>query len=281
MKHYSIFSATFCIMAITLFSCNTKSAPSVENNSIEFNTINSIENYHWNNDSTQPSCNLKLAFTYPSTYENKAILDSLQRIFVSCFFNEMYTLYTPEDAIINYTKAYIDNYKEDVKIFHLNNDAHDDKEEYFSYYETISNEIKFNSNNILAFQVVQSNYKGGANSYEFLKNYSINLKTGKLITEDDIFKPGYEKLLSPIFRDYLIKSNNVQTISELENLGYLDIAEMTPNNNFFLDDKGITYIFNKGEYSITKFDPITIFVPFKEIDFALRGDSPISQLLEF
>lgn len=278
MKHISFYFGIFCIIALSLFSCNTKETPA-HDNVIEFDTIYSTQNYHWDNDSTQPSCNLKLTFIYPKTYNDKAILDSLQQIFVSCFFDETYALFSPKDAVANYGKAYIENYKEDVKIFSENNDEHDDREEFFSYYETTANHITFNRGGVLSFQVTQSNYKGGASSYEFLNNYVVNLKTGKLITEDDIFKPGYEKLLTPIFRDYLIKSNKVQSINELEDLGYFGIEEMAPNDNFLLDNKGITYIFNKGEYSAYKLDAIKVFIPFNEIDLALKDDSPISQLI--
>lgn len=279
MKHLSIYLGTLCIIAVSLFSCNTKKTPT-RDNIIEFDTIYSVQNYHLNNDSTQPSCNLKLTFIYPISYEDKAILDSLQKIFVSSFFDETYAIFSPKDAVSNYEKAYIENYKEDVKIFSENRDVHNDKEEYFSYYETNSNQITFNQKDILAFQITQSNYKGGTSSYEFLKNYAINLKTGKRIIEDDIFRPGYEKLLTPIIKDYLIKSNKVQSINELEDLGYFGIEEIIPNNNFLLDNKGITYIFNKGEFSAYKLDAIKIFIPFNEIDLALKEDSPISQLIE-
>lgn len=278
MKHISIYLGALCIIAMSMFSCNTKKTPT-RDNVIKFDTIYSVQNYHWDNDSTQPSCNLKITFIYPISYDNKAILDSLQHIFVSCFFDETYALFSPKEAVANYGKAYIENYKEDVKIFSENSEEHDDREEFFSYYETTSNQIKFNQEGILTFQVTQSNYKGGASSYEFLKNYVVNLKTGKLITEDDIFKPGYEKLLTPIFRDYLIKLNKVQSINELEDMGYFGIEEMTPNDNFLVDNKGITYIFNKGEYSAYKLDAIKVFIPYNEIDLALKNDSPISQLI--
>lgn len=277
MKHISIYLGTLCIIAMSLFSCNTERTPTRDNN-IEFDTIYSVQNYHWDNDSTQPSCNLKLTFIYPVSFDNKSILDSLQRIFVSSFFDETYALSSPQDAVNNYGKAYIENYKEDVKVFAENNDSHDDNEEYFSYYETNSNQITFNKGDLLVFQITQSNYKGGASSYEFLKNYAIDLRTGKLVTEDDIFKPGYEKLLTNIFRDYLIKSNKVQSISALEDLGYFGIDEIVPNDNFLLDDKGITYIFNKGEYSAYKLDAIKVFIPYNEIELALKEDSPISHL---
>lgn len=55
--------------------------------------------------------------------------------------------------------------------------------------------------------------------------------------EDDIFNSGFEKFLSSIFKDRLMKSNKVQTINDLENLGYFGIDEIVPNNNFMLTVK--------------------------------------------
>lgn len=279
MKYISIYLGILCIIAMSMFSCNTTETPT-RDNSMAFDTVYSVQNYHWNNDSTQPSCNLKVDFIYPVSFEDKAILDSLQRIFISTFFDETYAQSSPQDAVNNYGKAYIENYKEDMKVFAESSHSHDDGEEYFSYYETISNRITFSKGNILSFQVTQLNYKGGTSSYEFLKNNSINLKTGKRINEDDIFNPGYEKLLTKIFRDYLIKTNKVGSVKELEDLGYFGIEEMIPNDNFLLDDKGITYIFNKGENSAYTLDAIKIFIPYNEIGLSLKDDSPISHFFK-
>lgn len=278
MKHYNLFSVTLCIIAMSLFSCNTKETTSGDNG-IEFDTIYSVQNFRSNNDSTQPSCNLKLTLIYPKSYSDRAILDSLKYAFVSSFFDNSYALLTPKDAVDSYSKTYIENYKEDLKSYSENSDTHDDDVQYLSYYETISDRITFNQQGIVAFQVALSDYKGGTSSYDVLKNYVFNLKTGKLVSEEDIFKPGYERLLLPIFKNYLMKLNKTNSINDLEELGYLGLDEMIPNNNFLVDDKGITYIFNKGEYSAYKLDAITIFIPYNEIEMVLKNNSPISQFI--
>lgn len=281
MKIYNLYLLILGVFALSMGSCK-KQVSGTTDNEIQFDTIHSAKNYHIDNDSTQPSSNLKVTFVFPKSYADAAILDSIQKIFITCFLDEHYAHLKPVDAIAAYENAYIENYKQDVKIYlkdRMVNGDHDDNNNYFSYYETISNEILFNKGKILSFMVKQVNYKGGATSYEYLKNHTINLETGKLLMEDDIFNPGFEKFLSSVFKDRLMKSNKVQTINELENLGYFGIEEMMPNNNFTADNKGITYIFNKGEYSAYQLDAIKIFMPYNELALVLKENSPVSQFI--
>lgn len=268
------------IALILMSSCKHKEQESVKQNPIEFDTIYVTRNYHINNDSTKPSCNLKIIYTYPKTYPDRAILDSIQHIFNTGFFDESYINNTPQEAVDNYTQSYINNYKRDFDIFFNENIALDDSDKYFSYYETLSNQIKYNKDNILTFQVLQTNYKGGADSYQYIKNYSIDLESGLLITESDIFKAGFENALTPIFKDLILKINQVKTTLDLDNLGYFGIDEIIPNGNILVDNQGITYIFNKGEYSAYKLDPISLTIPYSELSSLIKEDSPVSKFLE-
>lgn len=262
-----------------MYSCRSEVKPTEDNN-IEFDTIHSVRNYHIDDDSTQSSCNLKLTFIYPSSYENPQILDSLQRIFIACYFNESYVGLTPQEATKNYEDSYVESYKEDVRIFAQDRvHEHDTPEVYSSYYEMDENRVFFNKGGILSFQVSQTNNKGGASSFDILRNYVIDVRMPRLLTENDIFNEGYERVLGVIFQDYLLNANKTKKLSELEDLGYFGLEEMIPNGNFLLDDKGITYIFNKGEYSAYKAGAITIFIPYKDIRSLLKENSPISKFV--
>lgn len=276
MKHFPLYIGISLLVVTGVFSCRPKESLSTDNH-IEFDTIRSVKNYHLDNDSTQPSCNLKLSFVYPSQYKDAASLKSLQDIFISCYFDESYEGLTPQRAVESYEENYIENYKEDARIFSKDQYEHDPSEMYSSYYEIDNNTITFNQEGILSFQVSQTNYKGGATSYNLLKNFSIDIKNSRLIMEDDIFNENYDKALNAFFRDYLLKKNKVKTVFELENLGYFGIEEIVPNGNFFLDDNGITYIYNLGEISGYSMEPVTIFVPYKDIKPLIKEESIISK----
>lgn len=278
MKYFSLYIGVVLFIVAGFFSCRPKESPSADNE-IEFDTIRLVQNYHLDNDSTKPSCNLKVSFIYPSEYKNDVVLKSLQDVFISCFLNESYIGLSPANAVKSYESAYVENYKEDVRIFSRDRTEHDEDEIYSSYYEIDDNDITFSKGGIVSFRKNQTNYKGGAASYVFVKNFSIDLKTMKLLTEDDLFNEGYEKALGVVFKDYLLKVNKVKTINELEDLGYLNIEEMIPNRNFLLDDKGITYTFDRGQYSGYKADPITVFISYKDIIPLIKEGSVISKFV--
>lgn len=284
MKKYIQYFILLALLSSTfLSSCRNKLSEAKENN-ITFDTVRINDNYHIDNDSTLPSCNLKLTFVYPTKYdESSSMLDSLQDLFISNFLDPSYSVFRskPIQALEKYKEAYIGNYLRDIDIFYKNKSSqHDTNEKYLSYYETIENNIVYNKNNLLSFQISQTNYKGGTSSYLLLKNYTIDLQTGKVIFEKDIFNPDYENALSEVFKEHLLIDNNVKSISDLENMGYFGIDEITPNENMLIDDKGITYIFNKGEYSTYKLDPIVITIPYQEVEYLLKKDSPISKFIE-
>jgi hypothetical protein len=208
-------------------------------------------------------------------------LKSLQQTFLSKFFGKSYTGLNIHEAIDQYTANYIRNYEEDAGIFfsdrakNLSEEGYPDS--YFSYYETLSNSITFNKAGLLSFCIHKTNFKADkTNSFQQSTNYVYSLKTNSLLTEDSIFDEGYEKMLNRIFKAKLLKANAVETIGQLENLGYFGIEEIMPNDNFFIDEKGITYTFNKGEYSALLLDEINIFISLEEIAGILKENSPLS-----
>jgi len=266
-----------------LFACNNGNSnknriTEDKDNDIVFDTVTASKFYHLNNDSTMPSCNLNINILFPKEYENTEVMDKLKRIFITTIFDESYLNMKPLEAIEKYSKIYIDNYIKDAKYyFDESSLEHDEyKDRYFSYYENISNEVKFNKGNILSVQFMQSNKKSNNDSYRQYLNKVIDLSNGNVLQEADIFTENYEKFLNIVFRNKLLEANKVKSINELEELGFFGIEEIMPNGNFSVNNEGITYIFNKGEYSVLKSNEIRIYLPYKEIKDILKENSPIS-----
>ena len=86
--------------------------------------------------------------------------------------------------------------------------------------------------------------------------------------------------LQQLFATILMQQNEVKTVSDLEDLGYFGIDEMMPNRNFLIDADGITYIFNKGEYSAYLLDAPEIFIPFDDVRMLLKKNTLVSKLAE-
>lgn len=284
------------LLASFLLSCNnnTKSMFKADNG-VEFNTID-IEKKHFLDDNPEnPSCNLTLSFTYPESIAN---FDSelARRVFLRTVIGANYDSLSMREAVDKYVQNYIENYQNDAEIYKVNkptqeylSDTLDDlyltedeqsylPEIFYSYHENLSDSIVYNHYGIISFQVKQTNNKGGRMSYETIRNYVLDLSSGELIDEGDIFSAGYEVALRPIIQNSLLEGNSVKSVQELEDLGFFGIDEILPNKNFLVSDKGITYTFNKGEYSAYQLQAPEIFIPYGAVRSLLRDGSVVSKL---
>ena len=151
-------------------------------------------------------------------------------------------------------------------------------EVFYSYYENLSDSIVYNQFGIISFQVRQVNNKGGRMSYETVRNYVLDLSSGELMVEGDIFSAGYDLALRPLLQGSLLEAHGVKSVQELEDLGFFGIDEIVPNKNFLINDKGITYTFNKGEYSAYQLQVPEVFIPYTAVRSLLRENSVVSKL---
>lgn len=284
------------LISIVIISCNNKEASKFRvENDIEFDTIRTAKRHHIEGDSKNPYCDIRIEFVYPKT-SKETELKTIQQFFVKSIFGGSFEELEPEHAIEAYVSNYFKNYSKDADTYRgtvtdmneLNAlipgiDIHDSEhvmsDMFYSYFESLSDSITFNQYDIISFQVKQSNSKGEPNSfYVSYRNYVLNLNTGNQILEGDIFIGGYDYAMQNIIITTLIEQNNVETLEDLEDIGYFGVREIVPNKNFLINDKGITYTFNKGEYSAYQLDAPEVFIPFNIILPLLRENTIISKL---
>ena len=283
------------LISIVIISCNNKEASKFRvENDIEFDTIRTAKRHHIEGDSKNPYCDIRIEFVYPKT-SKETELKTIQQFFVKSIFGGSFEELEPEHAIEAYVSNYFKNYSKDADTYRgtvtdmneLNAlipgiDIHDSEhvmsDMFYSYFESLSDSITFNQYDIISFQVKQSNSKGEPNSfYVSYRNYVLNLNTGNQILEGDIFIGGYDYAMQNIIITTLIEQNDVETLEDLEDIGYFGVREIVPNKNFLINDKGITYTFNKGEYSAYQLDAPEVFIPFNIIRPLLRANTIISK----
>lgn len=269
---------SFIALVTLLASCGGKNQD-LTSNEIAFDTISINKVYHLENDSTKPSCSLKVKYIVPIKYADTLILGKIQSELNTSFFGDaIYSPIRPKDAVDKYISDYIEAYKNDAQTLFSNWDESDESDDYFSYYKTLESDITYNKSDILSYQIKSIEYKGGANAYTGYKNIVIDLKTGLPVNEDNLFVSGYKGTLDEMLLLKLMQQNKAKSKDDLFELGYSRIEDFTSNNNFLVDDKGITYIFSQGEYSIPTLGEIKIQIPYEELSLILKENSPISKL---
>jgi len=264
------------IVVGAFFSC-TKKADTP--NEISYDSLSVSRIYHLDNDSTKPSCSVKIQYVFPVKYADADILSKLQKeLNYTVLEDESYESLSPDSAVDKYIKDYIDNYVRDANIQFPDWAESGETDDYFSFYKTIGSKVLYDKNKLLSYQASSMDYKGGANSTTLYRNVVIDLKTGNVVTEQDIFIPEYKNVLNAMLTDKIVAQNKVKTAEELLEFGYWGIEDITSNNNFYIDDKGLTYIFNQGEYSAPSLGEIRVPFTFDELSVILKPESPISLL---
>ena len=266
-------------ISVFVSGCNIGTKKTTDND-VTFDSISVDKTYHLLENPENPNCNLQINFTYPAKYDNKDILKKIQQQFVYSYFGDGYENLSPEEATAKYTEDYLNNYK-DLEDEYKAEVAKADETPvgaWFSYFEMSSDDIAYNKNDILSYTVNFENYTGGAHGAHSFTNHVIDMKTGNLIKEDDIFIEGFQEDLAQILIDRIAKQNTVENPKELENIGFFSIDEIFPNGNFLIDDNGITYTFNEYEIAAYVVGATNVHLPYEEIQYLLKKESPIAHL---
>ena len=267
------------LISVFVSGCNIGTKKTTDND-VTFDSISVDKTYHLLENPENPNCNLQINFTYPAKYDNKDILKKIQQQFVYSYFGDGYENLSPEEATAKYTEDYLNNYK-DLEDEYKAEVAKADETPvgaWFSYFEMSSDDIAYNKNDILSYTVNFENYTGGAHGAHSFTNHVIDMKTGNLIKEDDIFIEGFQEDLAQILIDRIAKQNTVENPKELENIGIFSIDEIFPNGNFLIDDNGITYTFNEYEIAAYVVGATNVHLPYEEIQYLLKKESPIAHL---
>lgn len=88
------------------------------------------------------------------------------------------------------------------------------------------------------------NFRGGAHGIQTVSQLVFDRKTGNLLTETELFAPGYEESVAKLMRA------NVQKEMEAEDPELVQLVEMefvVPNGNFSVGEGGVQWIFQPYE----------------------------------
>lgn len=268
---------------LSVVSCETKRKPGeLVDNDIKFDSIRIIGVQYLFNDTTKPNCNLDLKFVYPVSFKSDKVLDSLRNQFIVNFFGSKYSGLSPQQAADHFKADYLSDYK-NVEKEYLDDKARNTEEEtaprsWYSYYKVGTVNIEFNKNDLLGYMISAKEYAGGRHGAHSYLYHLVNLKTGQPINEKDVFTGDFQTELSKILVEELARQNNVKTPEELYDIGYIGAIELLPNDNFMIDENGITYLYN--EYEIASYDisAVKIFVPYEKLKNLLNLQSPVAEL---
>ena len=114
-------------------------------------------------------------------------------------------------------------------------------------------------------------YTGGAHGNRYLLIQNYDLQTGDAVSEQDLFIDDYYEPLKALLLEALIaQTDEAETKKDLRRLGY-SIADVVPNENFYVTSEGITYVYNPYEIAPYAMGCIQISLPWDSLRHLLRN----------
>ena len=257
-------------------SCGEKTKS--KDNGVVFDSIQVNKEESVDYKDSKLNCNLHILFTYPVACKKTSSLNDLQKLFIEKVFPAQYANLSPKDAINNFATQYINDFQAIKWDDFFNEDYILEDENSYIYELSLENKVLYDKDNFISFVVRSTNYEGGAHGSNSVYGYVIDLKTGKLLTEEDFEGSGYKKNLSSIIAKKIATAKGLDDVSQLEENGYNSIEDIVPNENFTIDDKGITYYFNEYEIAAYFVGITEVFIPYEELKAYITDDNPLSSL---
>jgi len=263
-----------CTLAIiSLVSCKQKTIRTIEKAD--------IEKYYLAVDTSKGSLNLELNVEIPVCFDNKSILDTIRNTIISNLFGIEYIKYANDSIIQQFAS---DLKKEYILTNEPILNEMDEKSLYsFNNEHILDGFSLLNDENIYSYGINRYVFMGGAHGLNTINYYNFNLKTGKLITENDLFLTNTVSKLTDLIKLRIIEqSNEDKGIKPIKNLEKTDfwIDAIKPNGNFYITDESLNYLFNPYEIGPYYLGITEVQIPYERMKNILKPNATINYLIK-
>ena len=233
------------------------------------------EGAHLTSDNASPLCEFSMDYSFLKE-ENDSIASVINREMQREFLGEDYATLSPEVAIDSFKNTYIRNYREEVgRLYAVEKDSATSEEEIPAWFDQTYSLVTFLDEGREGILQVSANTfvdMGGAHPNQWAQWLNFDALTGKRLTVDDVFKPeakaDIERILLLSLIDLQAQENpeeKVETLEDLQRLGFLQLTSMYIPNNFLLTKESVHFLFNRYDIAPYSAGEIIIKVPYGEI----------------
>lgn len=136
--------------------------------------------------------------------------------------------------------------------------------------------IEYQSPSVLVLSCNEYEFTGGAHGNSTVRYVNLRPSTGEPIRLQDILKPGFEKPLNAIGEARFRALEGLDPKAGLrENNFWFPNDQFQLNDNFFIDPKGVTFVYNPYEVNCYACGPPIVLLPYSDLRDLLRPDANI------
>ena len=174
-------------------------------------------------------------------------------------------------AMISFIDSVFKVFKEDndEQIRYASEEGYEPHDVDYEY--IINTEIHYGNNkDIIGHFINMYQYTGGAHGGTFITCRNYRLEDGSVVTLDNYFKPGYEKVLIPVLERKLLEYAECGSRDELDEHGYFSNEPMFVSENFEIRQDTIDFIYNQYDIAPYATGITTLSVPTEMIREIIR-----------
>ncbi len=276
MKRHFIILLFSVLTSLVFFSCKPKT--------IETDTKDYAKRYFLVSDTNKGSLKVEFHIEIPVSFTNEIILDSVRKTIITYLFRENYVSYSNDSLVESFSNDLARDYRlSNAPMINLL-----DSGSFYSFNNEhiLSGFSLLSDKNIYVYGIERYVFMGGAHGLETRNFINFDLKTGKVINENDLFVNNYKNELAELIKRRIIEESketketkNSEPILSLEDTDFWTDS-IKPNSNFYITDEGINYVFNPYEIAPYYLGQTEVTIPFKRLTNLLKPNSPIAYLVE-
>lgn len=261
------------LIILFLVSCKQKTVKTIEKKT--------THKYFLASDTTKGALNVDISVEIPVCFDNETILDSVRNEVIRNLFGNSYVS-LPNKLIVERFSADLSKEYKQTNSSIL--EQMDDSTTFYSFNNEhfLEGFSLLNDKNIYSYGISRYVFMGGAHGLSTLTYINFDMKTGRKITEDDLFSTGFVSKLSEIIKARIIEQStedkDIKPILNLESTDYW-IEAIKPNGNFYITDESINYVFNPYEIAPYYMGQTEVIIPFIRLSGLLKANSVISQIV--
>lgn len=267
-KNYFNLSLITVVILCVFFSCKKEKVVESASFSLE-------ERCFLAEDTTKGVLSIDMQVELPVKWMDEQILKKVRDSIVKNVFGERYIEISNDELLTRFAEDMKSEYKsnnlpfvqEEEPSFAFNND-----------YE-LETFALMNDDKIYVYGVNNYVYMGGAHGLMTSSFYNYDLTTGNVINQDDLFTQEGLKGLPLLMKNNIISSS--EQINSIDELGeYYWVDDIAPNNNFYINTDGITFVFNPYEIAPYVVGRTEATFTFEELKPFLKENIIISYLIK-
>ena len=276
MKRQSILLSLSFLTISLFFSCTQKT---IKTDNKEFK-----KKFYLAKDTTKGALSVDLDIEIPIAFTDSLVLKSIRNVIITNLFGANYIHYSNDSMVQLFSKNIYTEYKENNEP--LLQELDSTNRYSFNNEHTLSGFSLLSDKKIYVYGIERYVYMGGAHGLETRNYYNFDLKTGKLITENDLFNANYKIELIKLIKARIVEESkeikdekDAEPILNLEDTDYWTDS-IKPNGNFYITDEGINYVFNPYEIAPYYLGQTEVTLPYKRLTGILKPNSIITYLVE-